>query len=625
LKDRDRTQQHLQDQIEGLRGRLAVLEAGRAGQALAEAEARRQAESLAAIGRLAIELASAPPEADALPILAESLRSISGAMATGIGLYDAAAGELVIRTVVPGARYLPRVTQILGRDLVGLRVPVSPELYHEMVTDVIRIEKSLWATTFGAIPRALADAAQRALGIDHFAGLALCHGGELLGSAVLVMSGKTPSPGVEVLQLFAHLAAAWLRRRQAEEALRESEERYRTLVEISPDGIVLLDLSGKILMINQQMLKLYGGDGEELIGRCAFDFLPSEEQPRAQEGLTELPRKKSFQADVYHLPRKDGSGFPAAISATLIEDGSGQPQAVLIIVRDITEEQRMEKALQQRNLELEMRMGELRRTQAQLIQSAKMAAVGELAAGIAHELNNPLNSVLVSSELLLERADLDGRDRERLEAIARQASRAGDIIRNLLDFARQRSTLRDWADVNQVLSDSLSLLRQRLENGGVTLVETYADDLPPLLLNASRLKEVFLSLALNALQAMPEGGRLTVQTEQRGDRVAVTFGDDGLGIEPDVLPRIFEPFYTTRAVGEGTGLGLSVSLGIVQEHGGTMQVDSRPGEGATFVVWLPVDKEEPEPIDGAAQPQAAQPQAAQPQAAQPQAAQPQAP
>ncbi|MFN2225048.1 MAG: sensor histidine kinase, partial [Anaerolineae bacterium] len=128
--------------------------------------------------------------------------------------------------------------------------------------------------------------------------------------------------------------------------------------------------------------------------------------------------------------------------------------------------------------------------------------------------------------------------------------------------------------------------------------------LPPLLLDASRIKEVFLSLALNALQAMPAGGRLVVRTEQRGDRVAVTFADDGEGIADDVLPRIFEPFYTTRPVGQGTGLGLSVSLGIVQDHGGTMQVDSRPGEGATFVIWLPVEKQS-EIVETRAQPEPA--------------------
>jgi signal transduction histidine kinase len=142
----------------------------------------------------------------------------------------------------------------------------------------------------------------------------------------------------------------------------------------------------------------------------------------------------------------------------------------------------------------------------------------------------------------------------------------------------------------------------------VILVEEYADDLPPLLLNASRLKEVFLSLTLNALQAMPEGGRLTVRTEQRGDRVAVTFVDDGEGIVADVQQRIFEPFYTTRPVGQGTGLGLSVSLGIVQDHGGTIQVDSRPGKGATFVVWLPVEKIDSETVDTPAGPDLSQPE-----------------
>jgi PAS domain S-box-containing protein len=597
-------------EIDALRRRLAALKADEAGPAVAGPaavieESERQADSLAAIGRLAIELAAAPPEADLLPILAEALRSISGAMATGISLYDAQARELVLKAVVPGARYLPRVAELLGRDLLGMRIAVSPELHEQMLAEVIRIEESLWATFLGAVPHPVANAVQKALGIDHFAGLALCHGGELLGSAVLVMPRTTSSPPAQALRLFAHLAAAFLRRKQAEEALRESEERYRTLVETSPDGILLVDLAGKVLMVNEQFLQLYGGEAQELVGRSGLDLVVPEERQRGQETLARFGQGETVRSDVYRLSRKDGSIYPAAISATLIQDAAGQPQAVLNVVRDITEQRRMEKALEQQNLELELRMGELRRTQAQLIQAAKMAAVGELAAGIAHELNTPLNSVLGSSELLLERADLEGRDRERLESIVRQARKASDIIQNLLDFAGQTGSLRDWADVNQVARDSLTLLRQRLENGGIILVEEYAADLPVLLLDASRMKEVFLSLAINALQAMPDGGRLTVRSEQRGDRVAMTFADTGEGIPSDVLPRIFEPFYTTRPVGQGTGLGLSVSLGIVQEHGGSMQAESEPGQGATFVVWLPVERGEPETAASLFQPEPA--------------------
>lgn len=603
MKEKAKSRGELLQEIETLRSRLARPEAPEAGGVQPGPVSDKEAESLAAIGQLAIELAAAPPEADLLPLLAGTLRSISGAMAVGISLYDTEARELVLEVVVPGAKYLPRVAELLGRDLLGVRMPVSPETHQQMLTEVIRIEKSLWATLLGAIPRPLADAIQKAMRIEHFAGLALCHGGDLLGSAVLVMSHDTPSPSVQALRLFAHLAAASLRRKQAEEALRESEERYRSLVETSPDGIVLIDLSGKILMVNQQAHNLYGGDAQELIGQPGFDLLLPGDQQRAGEALAQLTQGGMVRSNVYHLPRKDGSTYPAMLSATLIRDPAAQPQAVLNVIRDITSQRRLEKTLQQRNLELELRMGELQRTQAQLVQSAKMAAVGELAAGVAHELNTPLNSVLVSSELLLERAALDGRDRERLEAIVRQARKSSDIICNLLDFARQRGSLRDWADVNQVLRDTLSLLRQRFENGGVALAEEYAPDLPALLLNAGRMKEVFLSLSLNALQAMSGGGRLTVRTEQRGDRVAVTFADTGEGIASDILPRIFEPFYTTRPVGEGTGLGLSVSLGIVQDHGGSIQVSSEVGEGSTFVVWLPIEKEELEAPPPAAQPQ----------------------
>jgi signal transduction histidine kinase len=231
---------------------------------------------------------------------------------------------------------------------------------------------------------------------------------------------------------------------------------------------------------------------------------------------------------------------------------------------------------------------ELQRTQAQLVQSARMAAVGELAAGVAHELNNPLTPVLGLAELVLKKDLLDDAARKDLSIIADEARRAREIVLNLLDFARQTEPHRQQARVNQTVQDTMALVRSQLESNGIVVEERYDPGLPLLLLDATRLKQVWLNLFVNALQAMPRGGCLAVTTERRDGKVAVRIADTGVGIPPSVLPHIFEPFYTTKPVGQGTGLGLSVSLGIIQDHGGSIEVDSQEGKGSTCTVWLPV-------------------------------------
>ncbi len=231
---------------------------------------------------------------------------------------------------------------------------------------------------------------------------------------------------------------------------------------------------------------------------------------------------------------------------------------------------------------------ELRRTQAQLVQSARMAAVGELAAGVAHELNNPLTPVLGLAEFVLKKDCLDDAARRDLTIIAAEARRAREIVLNLLDFARQAEPNRQQADVNQIVRETMALIRSHLESNGVAVEEHYDPGLPLLLLDTTRLKQVWFNLFVNALQAMPHGGRLAVTTGRQGGHVVVRVADTGVGIPVDVLPHVFEPFYTTRPVGQGTGLGLSVSLGIIRDHEGSIEVDSREGEGTTFAVWLPV-------------------------------------
>jgi two-component system, NtrC family, sensor kinase len=204
--------------------------------------------------------------------------------------------------------------------------------------------------------------------------------------------------------------------------------------------------------------------------------------------------------------------------------------------------------------------------------------------------------VLGLAEFVLKRDCLDDAARRDLSIIVAEARRAREIVLNLLDFSRQTEPSRALASVNQGVRETIALIRSQLESNGIAVEEAYGQDLPLLMIDTTRLKQVWLNLLVNALQAMPNGGRLAVTThwlpvlEDRQDdrQVAVRIADTGSGIPSTVLPRIFEPFYTTRPTGQGTGLGLSVSLGIVQDHGGSIKVDTQEGKGTTLTVWLPV-------------------------------------
>jgi signal transduction histidine kinase len=232
------------------------------------------------------------------------------------------------------------------------------------------------------------------------------------------------------------------------------------------------------------------------------------------------------------------------------------------------------------------KMGELRETQAQLIQAAKLAAIGEMAAQVAHEINNPLTSVLGFASLLVEQLPAGSPLHADAGLIMTEASRARDIVRDLLDFSRRRPFFPQATDVNGVLRQAVGLVRLQGVMP-VTIDEQYAPDLPLVEVDPARTKQVFLNIMNNAVQAMPGGGRLTVTTRACADEVAVVLTDTGCGIAPEHLDRIFEPFFTTKSEVTGTGLGLAVSLGIVRQHGGTIEVISQVGRGSTFTIRLP--------------------------------------
>jgi two-component system NtrC family sensor kinase len=238
---------------------------------------------------------------------------------------------------------------------------------------------------------------------------------------------------------------------------------------------------------------------------------------------------------------------------------------------------------------------EIDRTQQQLLQAAKLASVGELVDGVAHEINNPAGVILARTDYLRAVAAEQGAPQELvedLEVVRRQARRISEIVRGLLAFSRpSRLEVRE-VRLDQVVEQSLALAAPQYRTAGIRLRKCYAPDLPLVWVDPDRLEQVFVNILNNAIDAMPQGGDLSVTTGLRDPRmVFVTFCDAGVGIPEDHLRRIFDPFFTTKPAGKGTGLGLAVSYGIVRDHGGEIQVESEAGRGSAFTVVLPIGKD----------------------------------
>ena len=249
--------------------------------------------------------------------------------------------------------------------------------------------------------------------------------------------------------------------------------------------------------------------------------------------------------------------------------------------------QRTQEQLQRRGKELEQRVNQLRRLQAQLMQSERMAATGELAAQIAHEINNPLgiikNYVGIAKMLMPD----EDSNRENLKIVDQEINRIAGIVRRLLKFAKPGTEDIQSVQINQILEELLALLRGQLFRSKIDVSVDLAENLPEVSTSTDQMRQVFLNLIKNAEDAMADGGKLTVRTRYRRGRVEIIISDTGCGIPPEDVKNIFEPFFTTKGV-KGTGLGLSVSYGIVKNYSGEIQVESEPGVGTTFTIQLPV-------------------------------------
>ncbi len=383
---------------------------------------------------------------------------------------------------------------------------------------------------------------------------------------------------LEALEAVASTAAMAIECKRTEEALRVSEEHYSALVGSLTDGV--FKFRGDVITwCNDKVEDIYGYTRDELIGMDVRFPYPLSSGPLEQNRIVSAAIKKEGRFyDVARIKKKDGTA--ADIEYTISQLQGKDPVEFVAVVRDVTERKRAEE--------------ERRRMEQQLQLAGRLAAVGELAAGVAHELNNPLAAVQGFAQLLTQRDNLDEDIKIDLETIYAEAQRAAKITSNLLSFARKRNPEKRLISINDALAQSLDLHAYKMRVNNIEVLVDLDPGLRRTMADFHQMQQVFVNLITNAEQAMTEAhgrGELLARTENVGDMIRVTLTNNGPSIPEENQKRIFDPFYTTKEVGEGTGLGLSICYGIVQEHGGNIFVRSSPDEGTTFVVELPVISE----------------------------------
>ncbi|OGP92390.1 MAG: hypothetical protein A2Z19_04200 [Deltaproteobacteria bacterium RBG_16_54_18] len=366
----------------------------------------------------------------------------------------------------------------------------------------------------------------------------------------------------------------------------------KLLIESSPYAIIATDIKGNIIVFNRAAEELLRYKAEDVLEKIHITQLyPPGVAKEVMKKLRspDYGGEGKFTGSEFKVVDRRGKEIPIHLSTAIVYQ-DGQEVASIGIFTDLRPRLVMEQELQETHL--------------QLIQLEKLRSLGEMAAGVAHEINNPLGGILIYASLLMEGLVSDDAKREDLGRIIQEATRCKEIVRSLLEFARQSGPKLELTDVNRAITDGLHFLENQATFHNIEIIKELDPSIPPLWGSAGQLKQVFLNIMVNAADAMHGRGVLTIKTffARDGDKVAIEFSDTGGGIPEDILPRIFDPFFTTKRVGEGTGLGLSMSYGIVREHRGNIEVDTVVGSGTTFRVLLPVGYEEAPAQEGAGNP-----------------------
>jgi PAS domain S-box-containing protein len=396
---------------------------------------------------------------------------------------------------------------------------------------------------------------------------------------------------------FRGIARDITERKRAEDALRESEKKYRLVLEANPDPMIVYDTEGKVIYLNPAFTSVFGWSLEERIGKKLDDFVPEESWPETRMMIDMVIDGKSFSEIETRRLTREGKTISVSISGACYRNQEGNIEASVINLRDITESKRME--------------AEKKKLEEQYRQAQKMEAIGQLAGGVAHDFNNMLNIILGYSQLALMKIEPSGLLYTNIQEIINAARRSADIVRQLLAFARKQTIAPKALDLNDTVAGTLNMLR-KLIGEDIDLLWMPAVSLWQVKMDSAQVDQLLANLAVNARDSISGVGKITIETGKAefnetycaqytdfipGQYVLLAVSDNGCGMDKETLEKIFEPFFTTKEVGKGTGMGLATVYGIVKQNNGFINVYSEPGKGTTFKIYLPRFGEEGMAID----------------------------
>lgn len=411
------------------------------------------------------------------------------------------------------------------------------------------------------------------LGVRAMVVVPIHRSGEKIGAMALVNRAPRRFTAEELsrVEALADMLSVALANAELVDSLRQTEWRFRTLFRSAPDAVFTVLQSGRLREANDYVRELVGLDPVQVMGRLFADLIVDEDRASVEEAMAGAFNGKPARIEA-RFKRASGNGEDAtrlvAIAASRVPEA--EPASVLVIARDVTGEREM---------------------RTRLMETERLAAVGELVAGVAHEVNNPLSSISAYAQLLLRDGTLPPTTRESVEIIRAETNRATQVVKDLLAFARRSTPEREPIELLQVIERSLRLRAYQLSTSNIAVERDFPAELPAVIGDARQLQQVVLNLVTNAIQAMAAqdagGGSLRVTTRVEGHRVVLEVADSGPGVPLEARAHIFEPFFTTKREGEGTGLGLSVSYGIITALGGSIELVDSDG-GACFRVSLPM-------------------------------------
>ncbi len=421
--------------------------------------------------------------------------------------------------------------------------------------------------------------------------------GQELGCLTLYAPENTAhnSSVEEILGAAVQIIGAVIMRKNTEHKLRERKELLSSIYASADSiGLVVTELEendARIVQFSPGAARMFGYNEEEVVGRSLSVLYRDEDRKNLRSRVEQLRLGKKVQSIERIMRRKNGRDFPVVVSLTPLSDNDGRISRTLAVYNDISELKKSQQKLEELNSALEKRVmertRELQFAQQQVLHVEKLAAVGQLSASIAHEFNNPLQSVMSVLKGVSKRAEFEKEDADLIQSALGECSRMARLVRDLQNFNRPSSGKYSWVNLNQILESLLLLYKSDFRNKNIHLIRKYSDNLPAVSVIADQIRQVILNLLNNAMDGCENGSTITIETRTHNAGVQIIIADNGSGIQPEHLSKIFEPFFTTKPSANGTGLGLSVCYGIVKGHGGTITVDSEPGRSTSFTVTLP--------------------------------------